>query len=226
MKRFFLLILSVPIFFGCAAGTIRGSIGNPDFQQANLPIRTVRVLIVAKDNKTLKKGEKTIENVSALIEPQAGIRFVVVRTLTRKDKFSSDRIEALNELLQTCKKAGLERGEHFDIAFGISEYTFSDFLAWLSPLPVVTWEGVIDNDLCRCYLVTKTDRERVNAHELMHSFIPDFEHDKAGLMTDVTFRLFPRFSMGGKDMLYLSPRARESVLKHKWRDLSKLPIGH
>lgn len=226
MKRFLLLILFVPIFFGCATGTIRDSIGNPDFQQANLPIRTVRVLLVAKDNETLKKGEKAIGNVSALIEPQVGIRFIIVKTLLRKDKFSSDRIEALNELLQTSEKAGLEHGEHFDIAVGISKYTFRDFLARLSPLPLVTWDGVIDDDLCRCYFVTKTDRERVNAHEFMHSFISDFEHDKTGLMTGVTFKLIPGFSMGGKDMFYLSPRARESVLKHKWRDLSKLPIGH
>ncbi len=223
MNQVFLLILFFIFLSGCASGTVRDRTGDTDFQKENQPIRIVRVALVARNKDRLKQGIEAVRSVSDLIETQVGIRLEVINGLIRERGFGTDRIDALNELVQTCETAGLRHGEHFDIAVGISNYSFKDTLSKMSPIPLFVWDGVIDGNVCRCYHVIKTLNLRVLAHEIMHAFVLDFEHDKAGLMAGVRIELIPGVTPWEKDRLYLSPKARASALKYKWRDFSELP---
>jgi hypothetical protein len=42
-------------------------------------------------------------------------------------------------------------------------------------------------------------------------------------MAGLILELIPGVSLGGEGRLYLTPKARRSVLKYKWRDFSRLP---
>jgi hypothetical protein len=183
------------------------------------PVRVTRVVVVADSEEKIAKGVRSIEGASnVIIEPQTGIRFIVVKTLYIKKGFGSDRLKAVNKLFNVLWSNGLTIGKDYDVAVGIGEYTLFENIIKFGFVPVPIWEGIIDDD-CRCYIVLRSLDLRTTAHELMHVYMP--HHDIIGLMDGVTLELIPGVPILGNS-IYLSERARAIIVKNKWREF-KLP---
>lgn len=203
---------------GCATHSIRPQISNSSFQEENLPIRTLRVVMVMDAKGNEDRGRRIIQSTSNLIKPQVGIELEVVRTIKVEGGFVGlGRNQSMTKLYKTVRGEGLRRGTDFDLAVGISSYSFVNVIAKVLPIPA--WIGVIDDNLCKCFYVTKSASPRINAHEIMHAFIFIGVH-RGGLMSAIQIDILPGIPIigGGR---YLLEKDREEVLIHKWRDMSK-----
>ena len=204
---------------GCTTSSIQSLLSDSAFQEQNNPLRTLRVVIVATE-RDVEKGKQIVRSTSDLIEPQVGIRLAVAKVVQIEQAITgTNREKALAELYEAVEKRGLQRGRDFDLAIGIAERPLRDLLGQLLPIP--SWLGVIDDNLCRCFYVTKTKDVKINAHEVMHVFLFK-NHHRGGLMASLAYvYLLPGvpISIGG---LYLLPEDREEVLRNKWRDLNAL----
>ena len=72
------LLLLLACLLGCAAGSVKPLLDQPDFKAENQPIRTLRILLITDDSYRKDEIEKWISRRSNLVEVQVGIRLEIV----------------------------------------------------------------------------------------------------------------------------------------------------
>ena len=72
------LLLLVTCLLGCAAGSVKPLLDQPDFKAENQPIRTLRILLITDDSYRKDEIEKWISRCSNLVEAQVGMRLEIV----------------------------------------------------------------------------------------------------------------------------------------------------
>lgn len=231
MVRLVPVFLFVVSLFGCAGETVKEGLNSPKFQAENLPIRTVRVLVVGDDPEIIETQVEDIKNASALLEPQVGIVFQVIgtRLLPHGESFENDVALAVGHLENFLKNEHLIEGKDFDIVVGAKESSAGLLsLQWLG-IPIYNWQGVNDpRDGCWCHIVIKRRDVHTMAHEFMHAFVQfQFDpknnqgHDTNGLMSFMEFSILPGIATTAIDaphngQNFLTPHARMFALRWKW----------
>ena len=209
MKRL-ILFLPIMLLCSCAVGTVKPHLGEPAFQAANQPTRTLSILVATDDSFSREAIQNIISRTSQSLSEQTGIALKVTSWQPIAWKTSRDRVKMLNQLIAKVW------GKPYDLAVGFYDPNFGETILdnLLQTVMVPTWEGVID-DTYRRYIVVKTGNYKVLEHEICHAFILEHAHSDVGLMTGLRLKLLPFTPV--LDTQYLGPEDRELVLKHKWR---------
>ena len=82
-------------------------------------------------------------------------------------------------------------------------------------MTIGNWKAFIDDVWRRYIVMTDTDCATF-LHEVFHGFIWTHEHSTGGVMMGLRFEILPTVPIYSP--VWLAPKDRDEVLKHKWRD--------
>lgn len=206
------IILSVYVALllsSCSVGTVKPFLKDREFQAENLPVRTLRTLVLTDGTHDQSKIARLIDQSSQLVEEQVGIRLEIIdwKSIDWKTKLPPIK------MLKTIANETSSGKDQFDIAIAFTGLTlFGD-----SVLGVFggTWLGVID-DTYRRFIIVKLLDPYVLLHELFHAFIFSEAHSMICIMTTGFYPI-------GKNCLWLGKNNRMEVLRNKDRDFNRKP---
>jgi hypothetical protein len=75
-KKLVLLTLLLCLL-GCYAGSVKPLLNRPEFKAENVPVRTLRVLLITDNSYRKDEIEKFVSKCSSLVEIQVGIRLEI-----------------------------------------------------------------------------------------------------------------------------------------------------
>lgn len=79
IKWFIFIPLILIFIFGCSVGTIKSEMKNPDFTNKISPIREIRTLVFYDSHWTEEEIEILIDETNQILEPQVGIRMMIIK---------------------------------------------------------------------------------------------------------------------------------------------------
>jgi hypothetical protein len=208
---FFLTMVLLP---SCSVGTVKPFLKDHEFQAQNLPVRTLRILLLTDGSDNKSKIINLIDRCSQLIEGQVGIRLEIVawKNIDWNDTDWKSKLLTVRMLKKIANRTRSDRGR-FDIAIAFTSLTlFGDGVLGLFG---GTWLGVID-DTYRRYIIVKLLDPYVLMHELFHAFIFSEAHSMTCIMSTGFYPI-------GKNCLWLGMKDRMEVLRNKQRDFSIKP---
>jgi len=207
--RLTLFLFAIFLLSSCSAGTVKPFLKDPEFQAENLPVRTLRTLVLTDGTHDQSKIVKFIEQSSQLVEEQVGIRLEIVDLKTIDWKTKSTTVRMLKNIANETS----EERDQFDIAVAFTGLrVVADGVLGLF---AGTWVGVID-DTYRRFIIVKVLDPYVLMHELFHAFIFSEAHSMQCIMTTGFYPI-------GHKCVWLGNKDRMEVLKNKQRDFSKKP---
>jgi hypothetical protein len=200
-----LIIISalVIIVSSCSYGTVKPFLKDEKFQESNLPIRTIKILLFTDSTCNQATILNFVEKCSRMIGLQVGMRLQVVsiQSVNWGKRAPGKMIEKVYTL---ASKSEVD----YDIAIAFTNgIAVTDIV-----LPTTErWCGVID-DFHRRYIVLRSMDSSVFLHEFFHAFIFSKTHSKGIMMS--------RASLIGTSPLWLDVEDRDEVLRNKWRKFS------
>jgi len=209
-----IFLFTALLLSSCSMGTVKPFIKDKEFQAENLPIRTLRVLVLTDGTYDKSKITKLIDQCSQLVEEQVGIGLEIVdwKNIDWNDLDWKGKLLTVRILKNVANKARSDR-DRFDIAIAFTGLSLlGDGVLGLFG---GTWLGVID-DTYRRYIIVKLLDPYVLMHELFHAFIFSEAHSMTCIMATGFYPL-------GKNCLWLGTKDRMEVLRNKQRDFSKKP---
>ncbi len=217
MKRLLLLAMVLGLFLsGCGIGTVAWSLKDPEFQEENQPIRTIR-LVVLSDGSHNKTGvERIIEDVSEDLTWEVGVKLEIVKWIESRWE-STSRFKILEEMKENQEINGIP----WDIAIAPTRNDpMSVFLTQ-------TFWGILAvvDDFYRRYIISYELSPHILKHELIHAFVFKEGHSLSGIEFPGMIRLLPftpAIAIGGSS---LTPGMRKEVLANKWRDFEERPTN-
>ena len=205
LKKFTILFFLVCLL-GCAAGSVKPLLEQPEFKAENQPIRTLRVLLVSDDTYRKDEIEKWISTCSNLVEVQVGIRLEIVGW----QRVTWD--QELSDIFRTHIRMAADTWtgrENFDIA--VAPVHFVHRLAGSTLLL-----GAVDTFFWRYIFVRELD-PNIFIHELFHAFLLSTNHSDDWVMK-------AERSPYGAEWYWLTPDLRRVVLRNKWRDFNVMAV--
>ena len=192
-----LSILVMAFIISCSTG-VKQFLKNPAFQDQNLPVREIKLVVFIEKESDQEGKEKFISECSDLLEEQVGMKLRIVKF--GKTSWSGySPIGKLNDLFRQAQDY-----KDWDMVVA-----FKSRLGW------GLFAGIIDDSYRRYMIIGKMDKY-VFLHEFFHAFIFDKEHSGCVMMSG--------FYPIGNRCLWLMPDDRKEVLKNKWRDFGIKPI--
>jgi hypothetical protein len=204
-KKITLLLLAVCLL-GCAAGSVKPLLDQPEFKAENQPVRTLRVLLITDDSYRKDEIEKWMARCSDLVEVQVGIRLEIVgwqRITWEKE---------LNDIFRTHIRMAAETWtgrETFDVA--VAPVRFVHRMGGGKLLL-----GAVDAFFWRYIFVREPD-PNILLHELFHAFLLVTDHSDDWVMR-------AERSPYGVEWYWLTPEQRKVILRNKWRDFNAMPV--
>jgi hypothetical protein len=185
--------LSSMIFVYCAG--VQNTVPDPKVQADNLPIRTLRVVLLYEDADYIDELTALVETTSQLLREQVGI----VLKITDAQAIKFESYDMPHMLGQMILKMGSRKD--YDMAIAYSERNMVDIASCV----LWCWAGAIDQRYRR-YIILRNFHRSVLMHEIGHAFIASHKHSW-GLMAEDTAL------MGD----YFTTADRNEILKNKWR---------
>lgn len=207
--RLTVLFLAMVLLSSCSLGTVKPFLKDGEFQAENLPVRTLRTLVLTDGTHDQSKIAKLIDQSSQLAEEQVGIRLKIIdwKNIDWKSKRSTVK------MLKTVANETSSDKDQFDIAVAFTGLSVvGDGVLGLFG---GTWLGVID-DTYRRFIIVKLLDPYVLLHELFHAFIFSEAHSMICIMTTGFYPI-------GKNCLWLGKNDRTEVLRNKDRDFNRKP---
>ncbi len=211
LQKFFVPFVIVASFFLSTCTMMRGGVGefdpadpeyqsvagmleDADFRQSNLPIRTLRVAVIANEWVGDDFVLATFRDASESFERQAGIRFEV--TLFKGPKWETRSFSYIHGALREF------RTEHpeYDLVFGVALTYDNDERPCLFGSCFV---GMIDDGRNIALLTLSS---QIVLHEAGHAFLGIW-HSPYGVMKPIP------------EGEYFSVADRQRILRNKWDDL-------
>jgi len=200
------ILLLVACLLGCAAGSVKPLLEQPDFKADNQPIRTLRILLVTDDSYRKDEIEKWISTCSNLVEVQVGIRLEIV------DWYRITWEKELGNIFRTHSRIAADtwsRRDTFDVA--VAPVYFVHRVDGTKLLL-----GAVDTFFWRYIFVRDLD-PNILIHELFHAFLLSAGHSEDWIMK-------AERSPYGIEWYWLTPEQRKEVLRNKWRDFNVMPV--
>ncbi len=203
-KILYLFLLACLV--GCAAGSVKPLLDQPEFKAGNQPVRTLRVLLLTDDSYRKDEIEKWMARCSDLIEVQVGIRLEIVGW----QRITWDK--ELNDIFRTHIRMAADtwtRRETFDIAVAPVHFVYRMGGGKLLL-------GAVDTFFWRYIFVRELD-PNILLHELFHAFLLSTDHSDDWVMR-------AERAPYGNEWYWLTPEQRKVVLRNKWRDFNAMPV--
>jgi tetratricopeptide (TPR) repeat protein len=197
-----ILLFLLPCLLGCAAGSVKPLLNDPDFKAENQPIRTVRILLITDDSYRRDEIVKFVSKCSNLVEIQVGVRLEIV------DWYQIQWENELNDAFKMHIRIAADtwgKRNTFDIAVAPIHF---DHRAEGNKLRV----GAIDTFFWR-YILVRELNPNILLHELFHGFLLQTGHSDDWIMKSER----PPY---GHEWYWLTPEDRRGVLRNKWRDFN------
>ena len=207
--RLTVFFFAMVLLSSCSMGTVKPFLKDREFQAENLPVRTLRTLVLTDGTQDKSKIAKFIGECSQLVEEQVGIRLEIIdwKSIDWKTKLST-----VTMLKNIANETSDDRGR-FDIAIAFTGLSlFGDGVLGVFG---GTWLGVID-DTYRRFIIVKLLDPYVLIHELFHAFIFSEAHSMQCIMTTGFYPI-------GKNCLWLGMQDRMEVLRNKQRAFNIKP---
>jgi hypothetical protein len=203
MRKLIIISILVLIVSSCSYGTVKPFLKDEKFQESNLPIRTIKILLFTDNTYNQATILNFIEKCSKTIELQVGMKLQVVsiQSLNWGKRGPGKMVEKVYTL---ASKSEVD----YDIAIAFTNgIAVTDMV-----LPTTErWYGAIDN-FYRRYIVLRSMDSSVFLHEFFHAFIFSKTHGKGIMMA--------RASLIGTSPVWLDVEDRDEVLRNKWRNFS------
>jgi hypothetical protein len=193
-------------------GTAGLSTGVSGMTPENLPVREVGVIIVSQDLKSVAAIQELINRSSGKLLEAVGIR-LLIKDWKLINWSTASRDGRLDQLVGTMR----DYDKPYDIVIAFCNREPLEALTYVA---AGGWQGVIDNAYRR-FIVVRSHDIKVLLHEIVHAFVFDVEH-AGGVMAGTDICFFPNVLCFNRTES-IHPRAREEVLKNKWRDFSVRP---
>lgn len=186
---------------GTKEKTVEDQVNNPQFRSENLPIRTLKVAVIANEWVGDDFVLVTFRQASDLFEKQAGIRFAV--TLYNGSEWNTRSFFPIHLALREFRSVHRD----YDIIIGISlAFSNDDRPCFFGSCYV----GMIDDGRNIALL---TLSRQVVLHEVGHAFLGIW-HSSSGVMKHVP------------ESEYFSVSNRKKILREKWKDFRyEIPDG-
>jgi len=200
------LLLLLACLLGCAAGSVKPLLDQPDFKAENQPIRTLRILLITDDSYRKDEIEKWISRCSNLLEVQVGIRLEI------GDWYRITWEKELSDIFRTHIRIAADswsKRETFDVA--VAPVYFVHRIDGRKLLL-----GAVDTFFWRYIFVKELD-PNILIHELFHAFLLSADHSDDWIMR-------AERSPYGIEWYWLTSEQRKEVLRNKWRDFNVMPV--
>lgn len=180
--------------------SVETMLSRPDFRSDNLPIRTLRVAVIANEWVGRDFTVATFRDASELLYSQVGIRLEVV-LFTDEPKFGTRSFLPIHHVLRVFRRTHRD----FDFIVGVSlTYDNNERPCFFGTCYV----GMVDDGRNIALL---TLSRTVIVHEIGHLFL-GIGHSPAGIMRPM--------SEGD----YFSVKDREIILENKWKEFRDGPM--
>lgn len=198
------LLLALPL--SCGTFGSSNHLHAPLVETATLPVRELSVVLLLEDADQEAETMNLISRTSGELENQVGIRLKMKERILVQWNGRSRM-----EMLSLVRKVMADYPGDFDVAVARCRMTFLETAQYAL---FGGWEGVIDAAQRR-FIVVRRNSMEILMHEICHAFIFNTTHSGRGLMTGLSFQIFPGLSLNRT--VKLSEEDKREVLRNKFR---------